>query len=213
MKIKTQRTWTLLLFPYLAFHALRMGRASAFQPQLRCMRTRVRCAFAGNTSKIRQNTNRIYASLDDEEENNDFSQEETLLQVHLSLLPDIPLEIAIEKVSKYAQSFPFAAVLPVQPLHYLPTEDGGVDVRFLVRQTFTFACQIDNSVFVANKMLWVSTISRHSGKRRKKREVWMGGSAFSLVKNGMELTWWQNGIQKVKQSPKCFLRNWWSKHL
>lgn len=71
-----------------------------------------------------------------EEVSADFSKEETLLCVALAVRPNILLEDAVAKVSKYAQSFPFAAVLPVQPLHYLPVhEDGGVELKFLRKKT------------------------------------------------------------------------------
>lgn len=65
----------------------------------------------------------------------DYELEETLLRVHLSPRINVDIDIALEKVSKYTTSFPFAAVLPVQPLHYLPTDDGGVNVKFLRKKT------------------------------------------------------------------------------
>jgi hypothetical protein len=45
------------------------------------------------------------------------------------------MDEALSKVQAYTQSFPFAAVLPVQPMQYLPTHDGGVDVLFLRKKT------------------------------------------------------------------------------
>jgi len=43
---------------------------------------------------------------------------------------------AIDILRSYVASFPFSAVLPVQPLTYLPREDGkGVDVSFLRKKT------------------------------------------------------------------------------
>lgn len=65
----------------------------------------------------------------------DYETEETLLKVHLAVQSGATLETAKEAVSKYSQSFPFAAVLPVQPLHYLPTEDDGVEIKFLRKKT------------------------------------------------------------------------------
>ena len=65
----------------------------------------------------------------------DYELEDTLLRVHLSPRPGVSIDDALGKVSKYTTSFPFAAVLPVQPLHYLPTPDGGVDVKFLRKKT------------------------------------------------------------------------------
>lgn len=61
--------------------------------------------------------------------------EETLLRLRLSLKPNISMDEALNKVQAYTQSFPFAAILPVQPLQYLPTHDGGVDVLFLRKKT------------------------------------------------------------------------------
>ena len=105
-----------------------MCSTSAFQP--------LSIQSFSNFRHCKQNfvTNRLYSSPDEEDTTN-FDDEETLLQIHLSVLPDVQVETAIERVSKYAQSFPFAAVLPVQPLHYLPTPDGGVEVRFLRKKT------------------------------------------------------------------------------
>lgn len=65
----------------------------------------------------------------------DDGDEETLLRLRLSLKPNISMDEALNKVQAYTQSFPFAAVLPVQPLQYLPTLDGGVDVLFLRKKT------------------------------------------------------------------------------
>ena len=75
------------------------------------------------------------SSESDDEEETDYETEEILLRVHLSVLPDVEYEAALAKVQKYTRSFPFSVVLPVQPLQYLPMEDGGVDVRFLRKKT------------------------------------------------------------------------------
>jgi hypothetical protein len=61
--------------------------------------------------------------------------EETLLRLRLSLKANVSMDEALRKVQAYTQSFPFAAVLPVQPMQYLPTHDGGVDVLFLRKKT------------------------------------------------------------------------------
>lgn len=70
----------------------------------------------------------------------DDGAEETLLRIHLSVKSSddgvaTTVEKALERVQDYTQSFPFAAVLPVQPLQYLPTIDGGVDLLFLRKKT------------------------------------------------------------------------------
>lgn len=63
-----------------------------------------------------------------------FAQEETLLKIHCSTT-NREVDSVLPEIQKYIQSFPFAAVLPVQPLQYLPTEDGGVEVLFLRKKT------------------------------------------------------------------------------
>jgi hypothetical protein len=92
------------------------------------------CPFAKRSIQRRWTTPRLYSSSSDEEIN--YDQEETLMQLHLSVLPDVSVDDAYAKVSKYTQSFPFAVVLPVQPLQYLPAmEDGGVKLLFLRKKT------------------------------------------------------------------------------
>jgi hypothetical protein len=76
----------------------------------------------------------------------DYSKEETLLCLNLVVNPGVDLDAAVAKVSKFCQSFPFAAVLPVQPLHYVPVyEDGGVEVKFLRKKT-TEKSSIDGGI-------------------------------------------------------------------
>jgi hypothetical protein len=84
----------------------------------------------------------LHSSNDDNNNSNlqstshDYTTEETLMKIHLLVLPTVPLQDALDALSKYTQSFPFAAVLPVQPLTYLPVrEDGGVQVSFLRKKT------------------------------------------------------------------------------
>jgi hypothetical protein len=64
-----------------------------------------------------------------------WDKEETLLVMKLSPLPGKGVIECYDRVCQYTQGFPFAAVLPVQPLQYLPTIDGGVDVTFLRKKT------------------------------------------------------------------------------
>ena len=85
-------------------------------------------SYSGRRSKL-------HASSEEKNDVTCYEDEETLLQVNLSVLPDHNKEEAVEKVQRYCQSFPFAAVLPVQPLTYLPTTDGGVEVKFLRKKT------------------------------------------------------------------------------
>ena len=65
----------------------------------------------------------------------DDDSEETLLQLRLSVREAVDGDAALAEVQRYAQSFPFAVILPVQPMQYLPTHDGGVDVLFLRKRT------------------------------------------------------------------------------
>ncbi|KAI2490894.1 hypothetical protein MHU86_23690 [Fragilaria crotonensis] len=65
----------------------------------------------------------------------DMTDEETLLKLHLTVLDEVDPDMALAVVQRYTQSFPFSAILPVQPLQYLPTHDGGVDVLFLRKKT------------------------------------------------------------------------------
>ena len=65
----------------------------------------------------------------------DMTDEETLLKLHLTVVDNVDPGMAMAVVQKYTQSFPFSAILPVQPLQYLPTHDGGVDILFLRKKT------------------------------------------------------------------------------
>jgi hypothetical protein len=66
----------------------------------------------------------------------DYTQEETLLCISMILQPGVALNDALASISKFCQTFPFAAVLPVQPLFYLPVqEDGGVEIKFMRKKT------------------------------------------------------------------------------
>lgn len=69
------------------------------------------------------------------EEMQKVAKEETLLQIHCRPTAGLDMKKdVLPKVEKYVRSFPFAAVLPVQPLKYLPTDDG-VAVTFLRKKT------------------------------------------------------------------------------
>jgi hypothetical protein len=60
-----------------------------------------------------------------------YDTQEILLR--LQLCPT--QENAFDRLQAFVRSFPFAAALPVQPLTYLPTSDGGVEVKFLRKPT------------------------------------------------------------------------------
>lgn len=85
---------------------------------------------------------------DDDDDNNDetssnhYKNEETLLCLRLSIKNnfDGSSTDALNSISRYCQSFPYAVVLPVQPLMYTPTIDGegstgGVEIKFLRKKT------------------------------------------------------------------------------
>lgn len=63
------------------------------------------------------------------------NSEETLLRLRLAVQDGVSPQDALASVQSYTQSFPFAVILPVQPMQYLPTHDGGVDVLFLRKKT------------------------------------------------------------------------------
>ena len=92
-------------------------------------------AFVLDQRVGRQRISTAQFSSAEPEQTTDYSSEETLLRLHLSLLPNVSIEEAKKRVSKYSQAFPFSAVLPVQPLTYLPTEDDGLEIRFLRKKT------------------------------------------------------------------------------
>ena len=101
--------------------------------------------FASFTTIIQNNDNqrkstssRLKSSSNDDDEITDYDQEETLMQIHLVSNNNNNNEnndAAKEEISRYTQRFPFAAILPVQPLQYLPAPDGGVEVKFLRKKT------------------------------------------------------------------------------
>jgi hypothetical protein len=79
--------------------------------------------------RARSSTERQHAFIKDD------SSEEILLRIKLAIRAGHTVEEAKRRLSQYSQSFPFSAVLPVQPLTYVPTEDDGVEVRFLRKKT------------------------------------------------------------------------------
>eukprot|EP00537_Pseudo-nitzschia_pungens_P016990 CAMPEP_0172400108 /NCGR_PEP_ID=MMETSP1061-20121228/44234_1 /TAXON_ID=37318 /ORGANISM="Pseudo-nitzschia pungens, Strain cf. pungens" /LENGTH=203 /DNA_ID=CAMNT_0013133229 /DNA_START=86 /DNA_END=697 /DNA_ORIENTATION=- len=67
---------------------------------------------------------------------NEGADEEILLRMNLGINTGADPDSCLEAVREYAKSFPFAAVLPVQPLTYVPSDDGrGVKVTFLRKKT------------------------------------------------------------------------------
>lgn len=67
----------------------------------------------------------------------EWDHEETLMAVKFCSKPGVSSKEFLSKITDYTQSFPFAALLPVQPLQYLPTQDGGVEIKFLRKKTQT----------------------------------------------------------------------------
>lgn len=96
-------------------------------------------------------SNNIDNDNDDDDNIEQWDHEETLLVINLRPQTDLSQEECLSQISQYTQSFPFAALLPVQPLQYLPTSDGGVEVKFLRKKTQTKS-SIDGGVrfFVRN---------------------------------------------------------------
>jgi hypothetical protein len=103
------------------------------------------CSLSTLLSHKRKRDSRCFAASSSDDNSDDsgetsqdvtnWDSEETLLAINLRPLPGKSLSECLQRVSDYTQSFPFAAVLPVQPLQYLPAEDGGVDLRFLRKKT------------------------------------------------------------------------------
>lgn len=121
-----------LIIISIAIVASRIRNAESFSSD--CRRLTQRAAF---TRAQFWKASRLYSSEPSwGEEAKDYSQEETLLCIDLSVRSGVEVDDALAAVSRYCQSFPFAAVLPVQPLQYLPVqEDGGVEVKFLRKKT------------------------------------------------------------------------------
>jgi len=63
-----------------------------------------------------------------------YIDEETLLCIHFDIAPTVSTQDALECLQVFTRSFPFAAVLPVQPLMYVPTNDG-VNLQFLRKKS------------------------------------------------------------------------------
>jgi hypothetical protein len=101
--------------------------------------TKTPAVTSTKATKFHWHGSSMSANDDDTVENNDifddWDQEETLLAMNLSPLPEKTVEQCLQRISDYTQSFPFAAVLPVQPLQYLPNSDGGVELKFLRKKT------------------------------------------------------------------------------
>lgn len=74
-----------------------------------------------------------------------WDDEESLLVMNLSPLPNVSCEETLSRISQYIRSYPFAAVLPVQPLQALPTDDGGLELKFLRKKT-NFKPGVDGGV-------------------------------------------------------------------
>lgn len=157
------RRWSILQWPLLVF-SLALPRqtapfASIDHPTIRAYPPPIRTdntIFIRTTTKTSQLSASSSSSdnIDDGDTNNnddagakdepskesnddvDWELEETLLAIHLQPLPGKSLDECLARVSAYTQSFPFAAVLPVQPLQYLPADDGvGVDLKFMRKKT------------------------------------------------------------------------------
>jgi hypothetical protein len=61
---------------------------------------------------------------------------ELLMKMVFSMKHDISPQDCLEELNQYLASFPFSAVLPVQPLTYRPRQNGnGLDLHFLRKKT------------------------------------------------------------------------------
>lgn len=118
-------------------NAFSLNKIETGQSSVRCIGSR-NCNHDPRSFLVRPIASALFSTPpqeEDEESAIDYDNEEILLKLHFSINDLIDRGTAFQRLSKYCQSFPFAAVLPVQPLQYLPTDDGGVDVRFLRKKT------------------------------------------------------------------------------
>ena len=125
------------IFVSLLAQLLPLLLAEAFTRAVACGK-RCRSSSAPPTTTTLTNNKRLLSPLHESSSSTtqpDYEVEETLLKMNLSVQPGVSLDNALATVSKYCQSFPFAAVLPVQPLQYLPTDDDGVEIKFLRKKT------------------------------------------------------------------------------
>ena len=98
--------------------------AKALSPQQNCneYRNLLRSSASDDDTKS------VYETFVDE-------TDETLLRINFSF-EDASDENALDAVRQYTKSFPFAAVLPVQPLTYLPVHMPGPDGELALKVTF-----------------------------------------------------------------------------
>ena len=80
------------------------------------------------------NTPSPSSSFPDHHDTHNYVDEETLLCIHFDIAPNVSTPDALECLQVFTRSFPFAAVLPVQPLMYIPTNDG-VHLQFLRKKS------------------------------------------------------------------------------
>lgn len=89
-----------------------------------------------NNSCCNRRLKTLLYSINNKDEEIKKVDEEILMKVSFSVQEDFTPEKAIPIIQKYISSFPFSAVLPVQPLTYTPNEDDlGVKVAFLRKKT------------------------------------------------------------------------------
>jgi hypothetical protein len=91
----------------------------------------------GHKDHVRLFTTSALCSTNNNDDALDRKEEEILLKFSLAVDEKYSVEEdVIPIVQRYISSFPFSAVLPVQPLTYTPKENGmGVDVAFLRKKT------------------------------------------------------------------------------
>ena len=119
-----------------------IGFARSFVPPLQFLRNnRMRVTTATADVGPRPRPHRLESTpqqrdIVDDNDNADDEEREVLLRMNLGINTGADPDSSLEAVRQSARSFPFAAVLPVQPLTYIPSEDGrGVKVTFLRKKT------------------------------------------------------------------------------
>ena len=110
--------------------------SSAFQQQLGFVTEHQRpaAAFVNGQAAVSFSSLKASGSASGDDEMATDEPEEVLLRMNLSINAGIDPDAAIKATRDFAKGFPFAAVLPVQPLTYLPSNTG-VKVTFLRKKT------------------------------------------------------------------------------
>ena len=126
----------ILVFLSVSLRPVNAFLSSAFQQQqhLGFVTDHQRPAAFVNGQAVSFSSLKLSGSASGDDEMTTDEPEEVLSRMNLSINAGIDPDAAIKATKEYARGFPFAAVLPVQPLTYLPSP-AGVKVTFLRKKT------------------------------------------------------------------------------